>query len=66
MELQLGQYNYRGGMFVSKNQYKYGLFEARVKTHNTSCWPAFWMYSASGHDWYEIDIMEFQPKIMEI
>lgn len=62
MELQLGQYNYRGGMFVSKNSYKYGIIEARIKTYDFSCWPSFWMYSISGYEWNEIDIMEFQPK----
>ncbi len=50
-------YNYSGGAFSSKRQFKYGYFEMRFKANSeTGVWPAFWLYGGNPNE--EIDFYE--------
>ncbi len=53
-------YNYTSAWFESKQLFQYGYFEIRCKLPAVyKIWPAFWLYSQDGNNWYnEIDIFE--------
>lgn len=50
---------YSSGMIYSKETFKYGAFEAKIKIPNgNNFWPAFWTWGPKG----EIDVFEFYDK----
>jgi beta-glucanase (GH16 family) len=55
-----GGVNYESGMLRSKDLFKYGYFETRVKMPpGVGMWPAFWLNAETGGWPPEIDIFEF-------
>jgi beta-glucanase (GH16 family) len=53
-----GFHTYSSAVMISRQKYKYGYFEARIKGMKTRGCSAFWLYANQGPHWNEIDIME--------
>lgn len=52
-------FNYTSGWIQSKQKFKYGLFEIRIKLpEGKGLWPAFWLYGANPNE--EFDIFEYK------
>ncbi len=49
----LHQRDYTSGVITSKQSFRYGRFDVRIKISKVGWWPSFWLYH---HD--EVDIME--------
>ncbi len=57
----LMSFDYTSGILFSKEQYSYGIYQARFKTEGgNGLWPAFWLFGSI--DAEEIDIFEISGK----
>ncbi len=59
----LDGYTHSAGFIVSKNLFKYGYFEARLKINNSPWVGGFWMSNHERDWWTEIDICENCPGV---
>lgn len=58
----LMSFDYTSGILFSKQQYSYGIYQARFKTDGgNGLWPAFWLYGSVEGE--EIDIFEISGKL---
>ncbi len=57
----LDGYTHSAGFLVSKDTFKYGYFEARLKLNNSPWVAGFWMSNHENNWWTEIDICENCP-----
>jgi hypothetical protein len=61
----VGSYNYTGGGVITTNRYRYGYYEARVKSPPGAGWhSAFWSYAYGGTVDQEIDFYEQNSKAL--